>query len=394
MSFAFCFPMGMFCGCVHLGECKPYFKDYYSSREEIENNKILANDYRKFTFSANKMPLRDFTLFVSRLANVSIVYNQKLSDSLVSGDFINESVTDILNGVSRSLDVNLIRNGENLYYIGSIPDDEKACFVCRVYGYKPEDIKKSIETLSGFSGKCNVTNNGVLVVTDKESIISRVYQLVGDFQRFVPDTYILQFYLVTFKDEKSLSMGLDLYSSGELSLLLSDSSLKFNATNFGWRLNQVLSGKNYGSRIISSPLMLLVAGVPCVWQNGSSIPVPQKTVSDSGTVTTSGFTNVDVGLKIEVTLREHSANTNLVELKLEDSSVLSYVDYNPVKSQTLYNSSFVLENGRVYLVGELNRTNKGRGINNLISFKTENTNERIVIFAKCYRMGEYYETSN
>ena len=199
---------------------------------------------------------------------------------------------------------------------------------------------------------------------------------------------------MSVKDDKSVNFGFDLYSSGELSLLLSDSTLKFNASAFGWRLSQILSGKNYGSSIVSTPLMLLVAGVTCVWTNGSSIPVPQKTVSDSGTVTTSGFTNVEVGLKIEVTLTEHSANTNLIDLKLEDSSVLSYVDYNPVKSQTLYNSTFVLENGRVYLVGELNRSNRGKGLNNFFSYKNENTFERIIIFAKCYRMGEYYETSN
>lgn len=335
------------------------------------------------------MSIRDFCLYVSRLSNVSIVYSQKVSDSLVSGDFINEPVSEILNAVARSLDVVLIRNSDTLYYLGSLPDDEKACFVSRVYGFTPDDVRKSIETISGFSGKCSITTNGVLVVTDKQSIINRVASLVADFQRFAPDTYILQLYLISLKDERNFNLGFDLHTSGELSLLLSDSSLKFSASSFGWKLNQVLEGKNYGSSIISTPLMLVVPGVQCTWQSGSSIPVPQKTVSDSGTVTTSGFTNVDVGLKIEVTLTEHSAKSNILNLKLEDSSVLSYVDYNPVKSQTLYNSSFTMENGKVYLVGELNRSNSGRGLNNLFAFKRENSVERIAIFARCFRMGEY-----
>ena len=381
--------MVLFCGCVSHDLLKPVFTDSFTSKEKSGVRKVIEKDFARFTFSVYQMPIREFALYLSRECNVSIVYSQKISESTVSGDFLNESVTEILNSVARSLDVVLIRNSDRLFYLGSLPDDEKACFVSRVYGFTPDDIRKSIETISGFSGKCNVTSNGVLVVTDKQSIINRVASLIEDFQKYVPDTYILQLYLVTFKDERNINLGLDLHTSGELSLLLSDSSLKFNVSSFGWRMSQVLEGKNYGSRIVSSPLMLLVPGLPCIWQNGSSIPVPQKTVSDSGTVTTSGFTNVDVGLKIEVTITEHTFNTNIVNLKLEDSSVLSYVDYNPVKSQTLYNSTFTLEHGKVYLVGELNRSNTGSGLNNLFGFKRENTVERIAIFAKCFRMGSY-----
>ena len=380
-------------GCLSIVDEKPDFPDRYSSSSR-KLVKSVNSDNRSFSFSVNKMPLRDFAVYFSRSANISIVYSSKVSDSVVSGDFINESISDILNSIARSLDVVLIRNSETLYYLGSLPDDEKACFVSRVYGYPPEEIRKSIETLSGYSGKCNVTSNGVLVVTDKQSIVNRVANLVADFQKFAPDTYVLQIYLVSFKDDKSLNLGLDLKTSGELSLLLSDTSLNFNSTSFGWKLNQILEGKNYATRIVSTPLMIVVPGVKCTWQNGSSIPVPQKTVSDAGTVTTSGFTNVDVGLKIEVDLYEHSSTANIVTLKLEDSSVLSYVDYNPVKSQTLYNATFVLENGRIYLVGELNRYKKGKGLDKFFSFKSENTNERIAVFARCNRMGDYIHEDN
>ncbi len=79
--------------------------------------------------------------------------------------------------------------------------------------------------------------------------------------------------------------------------------------------------------------------------DGDTIPIPQKTVSENGAVTTSGFEYIQTGLIIKSSLREVSPSTAKCQLEIELTNITGYVDSAPIVNGQKFSTTAVLETG-------------------------------------------------
>lgn len=350
----------------------------YQNRDK-KNHKVQ----HEFSFSAVDLPLRQFAFLFSRDTGMGFVFSESLDNKKVTAEFVKASPSDVVEYLSRRFEVNTTFSNST-FYLGPVSDTERSVFVRRVFGYTDKDIKGFVETLSAQSGRAYCSPDGVLVVTDKQNVINRVIDLIENIESVNSPSWALQFFIVTFMDSKSFDAGFDGLTSGELSLLLSKGSgFSLDYSDLGLRLRSILEGSSASSSVVASPLFLLRDGSSCSWSDGSEIPVPQKTVSDSGTVTTNGFTNKKTGLSVEAKIRE-SRRGVLIDFVFKDSSITGYVEYSPILSLTEFKTQFELFGSDYCLIGELLRR---KDSDSQAFFKSgfSDSRSRCLVFCRAFR---------
>lgn len=377
------------CGCrsrtVNLSNVADYKFDYESVLRSVRPVRSQVESER-LTFSCTDLSLREFSFWFSRNTSYGLIYASSLDKEKISCDFVQSTVADIADLVARRLGKSVKLVGKT-YYIGDVPETDRSILVRKVYGFSREEIKSFVDTVSGFSGRCFVTPDGVVSVTDSSSVLSRVGDLLDSLGNFQPTQWVVQFFVVQVHDNFLANLGFDIFTSGDLSLLFSKGfPVSFDYRDLGLRLAPVLSGQDTFSSLVCCPMFLLRDGYSGSWADGKEVPVPQKTVSDAGTVTTSGYQHMQTGLKIDVVLRE-SLSGVFCKLKLEDSSISSYIEYAPVLLKTTFVSDFCLVPDKLYLLGELSRRSGSGGVKHLFSWERTNNFSRCLVFARAYCAG-------
>ncbi len=161
--------------------------------------------------------------------------------------------------------------------------------------------------------------------------------------------------------------------------------------------NAVLKSARSNSRyeIIAEPMMLITDGGSGSIQDGETIPIPRRTVSDSGTVNTTGYDYVETGVVVNTGLREMSSTAATCQIEIKMTQVTSYVDSAPITSGQTFKTTAVLESGGTYLVGSLSRQsqNNDRSGAFVNTFRTTKDNaSNVEIWLRCYRIrGGYQE---
>ena len=244
-------------------------------------------------------------------------------------------------------------------------------------------------------GKCSVSGDGVLVVSDLQSILVRISDTVSRLENSAPGTWIIQFFILNQKREFNLNLGGRVKTSGKIAYELTKgetgSGFDFSdASNLAQNIDLVLQSKSEFVKVVSSPVLLLRDGTSANWQDGLTVPIPQKTVSDSGTVTTNGYTNIDTGLNLTCSLRE-SLKGAVLTVKYTDSDIKGYNDYQPIISKSELNVNADVESGRIYLLGELFRRNGNRALDQLLDFSNTDNYTRIQLWCRAYQINRCIE---
>ncbi len=100
---------------------------------------------------------------------------------------------------------------------------------------------------------------------------------------------------------------------------------------------------------------MVADGTDAVFVRGDSIPVPRRSVSDQGTVTTTQFDFVQTGLEAKAGIRELAAGRARLTVDVRLSSLRDFVEGAPVTSDESFAAAAIVESGGVYLVGSLRR---------------------------------------
>ncbi len=364
------------------------FNDYYNKLNELKKESREKQVNNKYTFSASNMNFREFSFWFVRKTGKGLVYSRELDEKTISVEFFNANIEEIINAIAQRFDVKYELNG-NTYFIGNLKDEESSYYVRKVNGLKYEDLKTGLETLKTTKSKLYLTSQGILFYNDRASNIKKIENILDELEKIKINTWIVQFFIIQFVDDKSFNFGMENVTSGDISLFLKN-FLKpdLNFGDLAFKMSAVLSGKDTGSKVISSPMVIVSQGSKAVWNDGSEIPVPNKTVSDSGTVTTSGFTRLQTGLQIECTLYETSQGA-LMDMSLEDSSILNYIEYSPVLNKIKLQSQFQLNENSVYLIGELRRKKISNGLQSLFSWEKTKSDSRVCVYTRIYRITDF-----
>lgn len=177
----------------------------------------------------------------------------------------------------------------------------------------------------------------------------------SDLSRYLetsPDSWILEVRLVSLSAGFASSIGLDWSTTATLDASLAgvvgDVALPGALT--GIRAAAAVaaiaeaSAESRDARLLTVCRLQLLEGETSRFQSGDTIPVPRRTVSDQGTVTTEGYTMIDTGFILTATARRVPGGIRL-DLEPELSSVNGFVGDAPIVTRRRVTSSAILSSG-------------------------------------------------
>lgn len=386
----------LFCGCSTDERFKrdPFHRLYTFDLKTATQNKKNSIPIRLYNFSASQMKFSYFMRWFSDKTGFGIVCASGIESKEFSAEIKQGSAEEIFDSVSRILDLNYVQLG-NTFFIGKTRKEDRGIYVKRVRYVVIKDLKEIVSTMLSEFGKCSVSSDGILVVSDLQGVLMRVSDTVSHLENSAPGTWIVQFFILNQKREFNLNLGGRVNTSGKIAYELtkgeSGSGFDFSdASNLAQNIDLVLQSKSEFVKVISSPVLLLRDGTTSNWMDGLTVPIPQKTVSDSGTVTTNGYTNIDTGLNLTCSLRE-SLKGAVLTVKYTDSDIKGYNDYQPIIAKSELNVNADVESGRIYLLGELFRRNGNRALDQLLDFSNSDNYTRIQIWCRAYQINKCVE---
>lgn len=141
--------------------------------------------------------------------------------------------------------------------------------------------------------------------------------------------------------------------------------------------------------VTAAPMFLVADGDRAKFVQGDRVPIPRRTVSPEGTVTTAGYDYVQTGVEVELALREVEVAAARVEVVVAMSDVKRMVEEAPVTGQERFETASIVKAGGVYLLGTLVKDRmEGRQSLGWQSGKYMNEQAQVVqVWAQVYRIG-------
>lgn len=375
-------------------ENKPDFTPFYELLEETVNEEVEQREIKRVTLSTTNMKLTEFLRFIVDQTGMSIVCDQKLDALVVNVNFVDTDVRDALASVARRYDVDITEQG-NVYFIGTLKPQDRALLVRKVKRLDAEEIMSMVQTLNSEVGKVASSSDGLTVVGDRVRVLQNINSMLDQVEKAQTNTWILQMYLISGSNGLSREMGFDTTASFDVAATLANSHSKVASLGV---FNAVLKSARTKSQyqIIAEPMMLITDGGASSIQDGETIPIPRRTVSDSGTVNTTGYDYVKTGTVVNTSLREMSSTSATCNIEVEMTQVTSYVDTAPVTSGQTFKTTAVLESGGTYLVGSLSRQSQSRDKSGAFVHTFSNTKDNaanVEIWLRCYRIRGGFKTA-
>lgn len=326
---------------------------YLYDQSITPQNKLKSGDVKKSTISlsANQMPLPHFCRIISDSFNVGIVFSENLNDKTISAEFKSSDIDTVFTLLSRQLGVELVQLG-NTYYLGTPKDEDRSIFIKKVLSYDNSDLDQIISTLISSSGRGKVLSGKIVVITDKDFVIRRIVESFEKLEKLHQSCWIVQLYFLVLRKDALAEGGLSMSTSGTISYNIAESSIDVKDFKIEGLFSGLLSS-SYAD-LFASPMFVLRDGVIGKWSDGQRVPIPKRSVSDYGTVTTTGFEYINTGLEVQASCKEITNGASL-KLDISMSDIQSYVDGNPLTSQTKVNIDLDLVPNKIYLLSELQR---------------------------------------
>lgn len=328
------------------------FRYIYSEYGGVSTEKRVSSiDSRTITFSANLMPLGHLCRILSDHFSIGIVYSDKLDGKTVSAEFKQTDLNTVFTVLSRQLSVDLVKVG-NTFYLGDLRDEDRSILIRRVLSHDEDSLSKVIDSLKSSQGRYKVISGRIVILSDKDFVVRRIAESLDDLDKMSVRSWIIQLYFLVLRKDALAEGGLTMSTSGTISYNISENTIE--AKDF--KLEGVFSGllESSYADLYASPMFILRDGIKGKWTDGQRVPIAQKTVSDYGTVTTSGYDYIETGLSVNASASESKTGVYL-DLDISLSDIQSYVDSNPVTSQTKVKVSLDVIPNKIYLLSELQR---------------------------------------
>jgi hypothetical protein len=139
------------------------------------------------------------------------------------------------------------------------------------------------------------------------------------------------------------------------------------------------------SCIDNRPVLYLTEGRPAVFEDGSDVVLEQKSVSNEGYSTTTGYQTFSDGLKLELCLNRVTNLTYSVSIDLSVSSFVEDAKISGIVPKTtrssINNPSLLVSDSKVFYVGSLRRKNSSHG-GGLFSYNYSNSNDLLTVWIR------------
>lgn len=232
-------------------------------------------------------------------------------------------------------------------------------YVLLLPGYEdPDEVANALTGLGG-SGTVVKRLGGRVMVTGSAQALSAVEEFAAQLARG-PDGWLLEVRVFQVSDTLRRDLGLDVAVT-----LLARSGLRAGAgfeeleTPAGGLLIDALVEATGAARdvdswaeLLSVGTLFLLEGTDARLQSGSVVPVPRRTVSNEGTVTTTGFDFIDTGITVEASGRRVPDGL-LLTLTPRLSSVTGFVEGAPIREERSVSGTMVIASGQTVLLSGL-----------------------------------------
>lgn len=355
----------------------PFLELYQiSSTSSTVNNSRLRNRHT-VSVSFNKMPFLSFIRWFSDSTHKGVVFPQELEKQFITAEFKNATADELISTIARRLDTSVLYIG-NTIYLGKLTKDDRGVLCRKIRNFESKSLADALQIYLSESGKIKFLGDHIFI-SDTAVSLSKLQNLMDSLDSYQSDTWIVQYYILLKKNNIDASAGAQVTTSGELSYnIAKGQGVDADFSDIGQNFKLILTGNSSHVHVIASPLLMMSANKEAVWTDATTVPIPRKTVSDSGTVTTTGVDYKDVGLTLKVILQESSRGASL-HTDLEDSSIVGYVDYYPQTQKSSLKTDCDVISGKIYLIGELRRNSGTTSISDLLTFgkKSELTNMQV-----------------
>lgn len=380
---------------------RPVFPEMYRTflEEEDKREKEFVREKKTVTVSVADMPLKEFLAHISGLVEISVICEETLDGKLVTLDAVDTDVGEVLSGVARRFNADIIVQGD-LYYIGNLKMDDRGYLVRKVRRLSKDNIKEVVSAMLSDMGRVFVNDDGLVVAGDSLRVLKQMDSMLTSVESQPANTWLLQMYLITTTDKATRNLGfeteayLDVSHIGALdtSAAFAQGVTKVMAdSEFRAILNVVRSSELY--RIDAEPMFLMVDGGTASIRDGEKIAVPMKTVSDMGTVSTTGYEFVDTGIITTVSLREMTRRAASCDISVELTQVTGYVEEFPITAGQTFSTTVILESGGTYLIGSISKksvTNEKMGALLNTYMRKGDNDVAMSIWVRCYKIqGDY-----
>jgi hypothetical protein len=386
----------LFASCKSIVDPKiENFKTIYNQVIDDPTEKLKTLDEKKITFSARQMPIKTFAIWFSDTYEVGFIYQENLSNKLLDLELKNATIAEVINSVSRFLNVDVIRNG-NSYFVGIQKPTDKGVLVKKVRGVSVEDLKNIMTGVTGGEGdqSVSVTSDGVVFLIDKEQNLQPILTALEQLEQDYKTAWVVQLYLFDLDTEKVQNMGIDLSVSGNLAFrLLEPEILNSNGANYNLLLDGLVDISNGSDSVnlVSQPLFVMRDGKTFNFSNLNSFPYVQRITTQEGFVEDSDVEFIESGMDLKVNLRE-MIKGSLLTLDFHNSQVIGF-DPNtnlPIRNIVTVNSEVPLHSSGIYLLCQSDYSETT--INSSFTHKNQMVRKsQLQIYAKVFKLDKGFK---
>ena len=274
-------------GCSHFRDIKQDdpFRLIYEASASVPVVRSSSPVLPTLTLSAHLMPLPLFVRILSDRFGIGVVFSDSLQQKTITAEFKATDLSTVFTVLSRQIGVEVVKVG-NCYYLGALKDEDKGILIRRVLSYDAVTLDKAIKAMLSSTGRSEVLDGSIVLLADKDFVLRRAAEALDYMEAVQIDCWIVQLYFVVLRKDALAEAGFSMTSSGTISYNISENTLDLK----DFKLEGIFNGllESTYADLYASPMFILRDGVPGQWKDGQRVPIPRKTVSDYGTVTTNG----------------------------------------------------------------------------------------------------------
>lgn len=307
--------------------------------------------------TAQALPLR---VLLQRLAadhGISVVVEERYDESPITVAVQDVPVDDLLAALARRIGCTVSRVGET-YYLGAILPQDRAVMVRRVTGMDAMTAKEVLGVYTSEYGRLAITPQGVAVAGDRMEVISRMSAMLDQVEAVRVDSWMVQLYVFSMSENYTRDLGIEGATTIDLAGTLTSAGAASGLASAALKALVRASFQSDSIRLATSPLFVLVEGQTAELDDGQTIPIPKRAVSDQGTVTTTGYELIQTGLTVKVSVRPAADGLGLLTLDYSSNQISRYVESAPVTDGVAIRTTSQVEPDGVYLLGEVRHRNR------------------------------------
>lgn len=302
------------------------------------------------SYYADGVPFPAVCVDLAYELGVSVAVPPGLEEKLVSVVFEDTQGEEAFQALARQIEY-------RAFYSGGVVRFEKGSggdiAVFRPGYESVDDAAEAARAIAGESAKVVKLGDRIAVVADRDAVM-RIEGL-SDFLKVGPDGWAIEFRLYECTDVVLRRAGIEYEAGG--SLRFEGSVGHEGGTLRGSRAALLLeavadfAAQDTSSEVLTEGVAYLVEGRDVVIQSGDVVPIPQRTVSPEGTVSTNGYDFVRTGLNLNLR-GQRVPNGLLLTINPEVSEVTGFVEEAPIVSTRRIESAAVVDSGEwIVLVG-------------------------------------------